>query len=513
MADSLSTAGFAILSWGATYLIHSSLLVGGVGLFLRVRRGASHRLSETLWKLALVGGVATASLQMLTTGGTFQRFTITLDQPGTTLGEVPRSDQSTAQVTLSADEHAVATAENLVSPITLDLDTAALDAALPDSEHRIPEAARLPDVPGTNRIVENAGSARSPAQAFATIGISILLAALVLGLARCLWQTLVLARKLSGSRELHSGPAWQILEELRCTLPGTPGVRLLQVSDDLEPAAFGIGRWTIVIPERAVHALSREELRALLAHELAHLIRGDSIWLGVSRAICSCLAFQPLNHLARREWQRAAEFLCDKWAVDRTGTPLALARCLAEVAGWRLAACRSNATLAATGRKTGLVDRIELLLDARPALETDGSPRAPLLVFAGLALLVFVWCAPAVQFAVAAAIRDVAPAANPALETPPAAPSSAPADVAAVTAPAGTPVDQPADLRLLLTVLDEDIAGLERELLELQPLLARAESPPAARDLAARLKTEVVRLQERRAILNSLLHQPVSDQP
>ena len=81
-----------------------------------------------------------------------------------------------------------------------------------------------------------------------------------------------------------------------------------------------------MLPERAVKDLCEDELRALLAHELAHLVRGDSSWLCISRVVCSCLAFQPLNHLARREWQRAAEFLCDNWAVSRTQTPLALAR-------------------------------------------------------------------------------------------------------------------------------------------------------------------------------------------
>jgi hypothetical protein len=259
--------------------------------------------------------------------------------------------------------------------------------------------------------------------------------------------------------------------------------------------------------------LPPDELRALLAHELAHLVRGDSLWLGISRAVCSCLAFQPLNQLARREWQRAAEFLCDKWAVDRTGTPLALARCLAEVAGWRLAACRSNATLAATGRKTGLVDRIESLLDARPAPETEAANRARLLAFAGLTLMVFVWCAPAVQFAVGSAIHDVAPAGNAALGTDTTASTSTAADVGSSAASDAALVDQPGDLRLLLTVLDENIAGLERELLELEPLLAGAESPPAARALAARLKEEVARLKARRTILNPVSQQTQSDQP
>src|SRR5204863_4151691 len=152
--------------------------------------------------------------------------------------------------------------------------------------------------------------------------------------------------------------------------PHAPDVLLLSAPDDPEPAAFGISQWTIVLPARAEHELSEDELRALLAHELAHLVRGDSMWLCVSRLVCSCLAFQPLNHLARREWQRAAEFLCDRWAVRRTGTPLALARCLTEVAGWRVSGRASAALLAATGRKSGLADRIERLLEAAELSET-----------------------------------------------------------------------------------------------------------------------------------------------
>src|SRR5258708_6246649 len=114
MADSLSSIGLAILSWGVTYLIHSSLLVVSVALFLRAYRRAGHPLRENLWKLALVGGVVTASLQMLTTGGTFQRLTITLEQPRTMLARAPRNDQPTTRAIMDrAEQHDGAIAEAL----------------------------------------------------------------------------------------------------------------------------------------------------------------------------------------------------------------------------------------------------------------------------------------------------------------------------------------------------------------------------------------------------------------
>jgi beta-lactamase regulating signal transducer with metallopeptidase domain len=511
MADSLSSAGLALLSWGATYLIHSTLLVAAVALCLRFHKRAGHQLRENLWKVALVGGLFTASLPMLSGGRAFRHFTITLAQPAAFIAETTRQELSVG--TPIADEQVLAETEISLGPAALDGEDMFLETVWPD---QTPQRAELKASLATVSAAETRhprSSAVVPAATVVTITLAFGIAAMLLGLARCAWQSLLLSRKLARCRELHDGPARRLLEELRQTIPGLSVVRLLLAPDDLEPAAFGIGNWTIVIPERAVRDLPHDELRVLLAHELAHLVRGDSLWLGISRAVCSCLAFQPLNQLARREWQRAAEFLCDKWAVDRTGTPLALARCLAEVAGWRLAACRSNATLAATGRKTGLVDRIERLLDARPASETDGPLRTRLLVFAGLTLMVFVWCAPAIQFADGAAIRDVTPAGNAPLAADTGTPASAAADVGSVAASDTTPVDEPGDLRLLLTVLDENIAGLERELLELEPLLAGAESPPAARALAARLKGEVARLKARRAILNPVSQQDQSDQP
>src|SRR5207248_1998009 len=133
--------------------------------------------------------------------------------------------------------------------------------------------------------------------------------AIGLGLTRCVWQTVSLRRKLGRCSPICAGPARRLLDELRLHIPQTRDVLLFCDPFDPEPAAFGIRQWVIVLPDRAAEDLPDDELRALLAHELAHLVRGDAGWLFVSRMICSCLAFQPLNHLARREWQRAAEFL------------------------------------------------------------------------------------------------------------------------------------------------------------------------------------------------------------
>src|SRR5436190_2065236 len=66
-ADSISAGVLVLcwlLSWGATYFVHSTCLIAGIWLFVRNRQSAAHALRETLWKTSLVGGVVTASFQM-----------------------------------------------------------------------------------------------------------------------------------------------------------------------------------------------------------------------------------------------------------------------------------------------------------------------------------------------------------------------------------------------------------------------------------------------------------------
>src|SRR5438477_12831517 len=83
MPADLPAAGAFVLSWSATYLIHSTCLLAGVWLYLRVRPGAGHALRETLWKTALVGSILTASAQMLPgLRGKFAEITVAVNEIG-----------------------------------------------------------------------------------------------------------------------------------------------------------------------------------------------------------------------------------------------------------------------------------------------------------------------------------------------------------------------------------------------------------------------------------------------
>ena len=63
-------------------------------------------------------------------------------------------------------------------------------------------------------------------------------------------------------------------------------------------------------------AISQPDLRAVLAHELAHIENRDLSWLAVSRALLIFFWPQPLYWLARRRMRLDQESLADAAAAD-----------------------------------------------------------------------------------------------------------------------------------------------------------------------------------------------------
>ena len=93
-------------------------------------------------------------------------------------------------------------------------------------------------------------------------------------------------------------------------------------------------RGQICLPERALFELSPAELRAVIAHEAAHLERHDQVWRWLAALTTRIFFFQPLNRIATARLRELSECLCDDRAVAVTGSGRALASALATVAGW-----------------------------------------------------------------------------------------------------------------------------------------------------------------------------------
>ncbi|HEX6048760.1 MAG TPA: M56 family metallopeptidase [Gemmatimonadaceae bacterium] len=297
----------AASAWMLTYLVHSTLLVLGVWAVtsLRTLRDTTR---DVLWKLALVGGLVSASVQ-----------TVVAREP---LGGQLRLDARRAH---GGEPLRFAVRE------TVDGNRTRLFVA---------------DTRGTK-----------------WTALAIVLWAAGAGGA-LLWLTWAHARAVRAFDDrtpLHDAPIASRLDALLARSGVRRDITLTCSANLASPVALATGE--VCLPRRALVELDASEQESMLAHEVAHVVRRDPHWLIAARVIEAVFFIQPLNRLARHRMQAVAEFLCDDWAVQRTSQPVTLAKCLAAVAEWVGCAPRQRAMSAMVQRPgSPLVQRVRRIL-------------------------------------------------------------------------------------------------------------------------------------------------------
>ncbi len=168
-------------------------------------------------------------------------------------------------------------------------------------------------------------------------------------------------------RVIRRGSAHALLREIlgpaadRVTLSCSRTLRV--------PVAFNR---EICVPVRALRELPHDELRALLAHEAAHVVRRDAAWLAIAAAVRALGWWQPLNLVAAARLRLAMELCCDERAAAQPHERAALARCLITVAEWSVEEYPAFAAMASRG--STLRRRLETLLDDAPRRHRRSRP-------------------------------------------------------------------------------------------------------------------------------------------
>jgi beta-lactamase regulating signal transducer with metallopeptidase domain len=323
-----------LLTWACSYLLHSSLLIGG--LWLAERRGLLARLTtttqETLWRLALLGGLVSASLPLMAP---------LASSPLPAAGPTP----------LAVD--------SVPAPLPR-VDAPAAAAALPP----VPPTAQLGALPVASPLVEQAHDLALGAVAVWLAGATVLL----LGLA-VHWAWLRRAvRRLPPLVDR----GWQSLAARVSTELGVPAPSLRHGHPRWASPLLAPGRvlclpaWCLTLPD--------DEARAVLGHELAHLRRRDPAWRLLAALLNALLWPQALNRLALRRLDLLAELACDAAAAEPSGQRLALAQSLLRCAeALKADGARHGPALACGAASAGspLLARVRRLLHA----DTEGEPR------------------------------------------------------------------------------------------------------------------------------------------
>lgn len=85
------------------------------------------------------------------------------------------------------------------------------------------------------------------------------------------------------------------------------------------PALFGLFRPRLILPMGFLNQFSRQELRYVLLHELAHLRRHDLKWNWLVTGLLILHWFNPLLWLGLARWRTDRELACDALALEAAG--------------------------------------------------------------------------------------------------------------------------------------------------------------------------------------------------
>jgi beta-lactamase regulating signal transducer with metallopeptidase domain len=192
------------------------------------------------------------------------------------------------------------------------------------------------------------------------IGVIWLLGVLAFSL-RTLGGLIVIRRLKSGMRT-QSHEQWQeVLRQLSQRLRVSRPVRLCESALIEVPAVIGYLRPIIILPASALTGLDRQQLEALLAHELAHIRRHDYLVNLLQMVVETMFFYHPavwwLSHQVRQE----RENCCDDLAVVTCGDVLTYARALAALEELRFGNVPALAVAANGGGS--LFERVRRLLE------------------------------------------------------------------------------------------------------------------------------------------------------
>jgi beta-lactamase regulating signal transducer with metallopeptidase domain len=156
--------------------------------------------------------------------------------------------------------------------------------------------------------------------ALSVAAMAIIMCVTVVSLVRLARRRRALARAISDRRTLGTLPL----------VARGNTVALSAATDLVSPVALGTAE--ICLPSEVADEFCEQHQRSLIAHEVAHLERGDPAWFFAAELIAALSAFQPMIFVVLRAFRRDVELICDEAAVRRTSDQQSLIGALALLA-------------------------------------------------------------------------------------------------------------------------------------------------------------------------------------
>ncbi|MFK7778116.1 MAG: M56 family metallopeptidase, partial [Gimesia sp.] len=146
---------------------------------------------------------------------------------------------------------------------------------------------------------------------------------------------LLVIRRLRNSLKPTTDP--RIINAVLQALPDTGNKVMAPVFESqIVPAPLTLGFWrsVIVMPEGLAESLNESELACVLAHEVAHVSRHDTVIAFLQQLAGIGFWWNPLLRIINRQICQLRERICDDHVVARLGDGHPLAEAIVKVAEW-----------------------------------------------------------------------------------------------------------------------------------------------------------------------------------
>jgi beta-lactamase regulating signal transducer with metallopeptidase domain len=322
--------------WLANYLVISTLLLSCSALIERYGVVRSVEGRELLWRVALVGGLVTAALH--SSAGLHRIFPLQSWTLGQAISPVSQGNHNLNAVDTSS-----------VNRNKIQNSTIVVDGLAKKGDGETKDSSSKSDL------------TYAYAERFALRSVVLLAFVWFIGAIVNTTRLLVLGAAARARLRNRSPVAPLFAMEIQSLqaskLFGSP---ILSVDAGID-GPISLPNGEIVVPPWIFELLSLQHRQAIYAHELAHHVRRDPIWLLCLHLLNAIVWLQPLNHLARRRLVHLAELQADAWAARTLPNPRILAESLLACAE-RLQATPTISFVSQFSSKGALVERIDHLL-------------------------------------------------------------------------------------------------------------------------------------------------------
>jgi beta-lactamase regulating signal transducer with metallopeptidase domain len=253
--------------------------------------------------------------------------------------------------------------------------TAAIDNRAPDSAAAVPK---------TGIVIPTTQASHVSLIDPTAFWLLILVIPAVCGIWQSLWAAYAIRRVVNEARPIQDAATRELIADVCRKLGWHRTLEMRQSNRTPVPLCVGWLRPCILVPSQWRN-WGDLTLRAVLAHEVSHVVRRDVAWQFVARIACFLYWFHPLVWLAARKMRIERESACDDTVLGMVERPVDYASVLLRFAREMVARSVPSEAVAMAGL-SGLEGRVRAILD-------KGRPREPVgrglgRLFAAAAILV-----------------------------------------------------------------------------------------------------------------------------